>query len=71
MFASWIFPDVPEESSQGEQSFALPRPVPVYLTYLTVAPSGTGVVFGPDPYGLDALAMPQMFGAPSNIASSS
>jgi hypothetical protein len=39
------------------------------MTYLTVAPSngGSGVVFRPDPYGFDALAMPQMFG--SQIAS--
>jgi murein L,D-transpeptidase YcbB/YkuD len=36
--------------------------VPVYFTYLTVAPAGHGVVFRPDPYGWDALAMPQMFG---------
>ena len=33
------------------------------MTYLTVAASRNGVVFRPDPYGLDALAMPQMFGA--------
>jgi murein L,D-transpeptidase YcbB/YkuD len=37
--------------------------VPVYLTYLTVEPSTIGgVQFRPDPYGWDALAMPQMFG---------
>jgi len=71
-FASWVFDRVPQASSQLEQSFELPRPVPVYMTYLTVAPSaGSGVVFRADPYGFDALAMPQMeFGRPG-IASAS
>jgi L,D-transpeptidase YcbB len=62
-FASWVFGRPPQALSPTEQSFALPRPVPIYMTYLTVAPSAGGVVFRPDPYGLDALAMPQMFGA--------
>ena len=39
------------------------------MTYLTVKATGNGVMFRPDPYGFDALAMPQMFGGPSNIAS--
>jgi murein L,D-transpeptidase YcbB/YkuD len=43
--------------------------VPVYMTYLTVAASGNGVIFRPDPYGFDALAMPQMFGSTTQIAS--
>ena len=31
------------------------------MTYLTAEPSpGNGVVFRPDPYGFDTLAMPQM-----------
>ena len=44
-----------------EEEIELPRPVPIYMTYLTVEPSGNGIVFRPDPYGFDALAMPQMF----------
>ncbi|WP_126174636.1 L,D-transpeptidase family protein [Altericroceibacterium xinjiangense] len=60
-FASWVFGRVPQVSSQPEQVLELPRAVPVYMTYLTVAPSSGGVVFRPDPYGFDALAMPQMF----------
>jgi len=39
------------------------------MTYLTVTPSGNGVTFRPDPYGFDALAMPQMFGSTDRIAS--
>jgi murein L,D-transpeptidase YcbB/YkuD len=62
-FATWVFPREPRPSAATEQVFALPRPVPIYLTYLTVDARQDGVVFRDDPYGLDALAMPQMFGA--------
>ena len=67
-FARWVFGYVPNPAAP-EQRIDLPRPVPVYLTYLTVEPSPNyGVVFRPDPYGFDAQAMPQMFG-PSQVAS--
>ena len=66
-FAGWVFGGrVPQPTSQREQVFELPRPVPIYMTYLTVTPRGNGIVFRPDPYGFDAQAMPQMFG--SNLA---
>jgi hypothetical protein len=39
------------------------------MTYLTVSPTPGGVAFRPDPYGFDALAMPQMFGQAGRIAS--
>ena len=70
-FATWVFGYVPQPSTSREQQFQLPRPVPIYMTYLTVAPSngGSGVVFRPDPYGFDALAMPQMFGPGVQTAS--
>jgi murein L,D-transpeptidase YcbB/YkuD len=68
-FAGWVFGRMPQESSQPEQYIPLPKPVPIYLTYLTVAASPNGVTFRPDPYGLDALAMPQMFGAGTKMAS--
>jgi murein L,D-transpeptidase YcbB/YkuD len=70
-FASWVFGNVPQPTSQFEQRFNLPRPVPVYMTYLTVAASGNGVIFRSDPYGFDALAMPQMFGDATKVASAS
>jgi murein L,D-transpeptidase YcbB/YkuD len=61
-FASWVFPRVPQPATALEQNFDLPRPIPVYMTYLTVAADAAGgLVFRPDPYGFDALAMPQMF----------
>ncbi|QIK96725.1 L,D-transpeptidase family protein [Sphingomonas sp. HDW15A] len=69
-FATWVFGRMPPVTSSREQRIELPRPVPVFMTYLTVAPGGEGgVTFRPDPYGFDALAMPQMFGSSSRIAS--
>ena len=66
-FAKWVFGHVPQPTA-AEQRIDLPRPIPVYLTYLTVESSPNyGVVFRPDPYGFDAQAMPQMFG-PSQVA---
>jgi murein L,D-transpeptidase YcbB/YkuD len=60
-FASWVFGRMPRITGQPEQIMPLPRPVPVYMTYLTVEASPNGVMFRPDPYGFDALAVPQMF----------
>lgn len=62
-FASWVFGGVPQPSSSREQTFPVPQPVPVFITYLTASARGNGVVFRSDPYGWDALAMPQMFGS--------
>jgi murein L,D-transpeptidase YcbB/YkuD len=70
-FATWVFGEVPQAASPREQLFQLPKPIPIYLTYLTVAASPNGVTFRADPYGLDALAMPQMFDGTSKIASAS
>ena len=67
-FAGWVFGRMPVESSQAEQYLPLPKPVPIYMTYLTVEATASGVMFRPDPYGFDALAMPQMFGT-SKLAS--
>jgi len=68
-FAGWVFGRMPQASLPREQEFALPRPIPVYMTYLTVEALDNGVVtFRPDVYGFDAQAMPQMFGGPGNIA---
>lgn len=67
-FASWVFGRVPQPSTSHEQVFPLPEPVPVYLTYLTVVSKGNGIVFRDDPYGFDALAMPQMFGGHTELA---
>ena len=67
-FATWVFgSEPPEIQSPLEQRFTLQRPIPVYMTYLTVAANEAGVTFRPDPYGFDALAMPQMFGGVQTI----
>ena len=68
-FAAWVFGRPPVPNGPLEQVFQLPRPVPIYLTYLTVAAGPNGVTFRPDPYGLDTLAMPQMFGGQAQVAS--
>jgi murein L,D-transpeptidase YcbB/YkuD len=68
-FASWVFGRMPQATSSREQEFQLPAPVPVYMTYFTVAVADNGVVsFRPDVYGFDAQAMPQMFGGPGQVA---
>jgi murein L,D-transpeptidase YcbB/YkuD len=63
-FATWVFGRPVGQPTAPEQILQLPKPVPIYMTYFTVAPSngGSGVVFRPDPYGWDTIAMPQMFG---------
>src|SRR6476619_2584854 len=54
-FATWVFGRVPQTTSPREQLLQLPKPVPVYMTYLTVEPSAQdGIQFRPDPYGWDA-----------------
>jgi len=40
-----------------EQEVDLPKPVPVYMTYLTAQPTASGIQFMPDPYGRDAHLM--------------
>jgi murein L,D-transpeptidase YcbB/YkuD len=61
-FATWVFPQVPRAQTSVEQIFELPKPVPIYMTYLTVQTDpSAGVRFRADPYGFDSLAMPQMF----------
>lgn len=40
----------------AEQVVALPEVVPVYITYLTATPQGSGIAFRNDPYGRDGAA---------------
>jgi murein L,D-transpeptidase YcbB/YkuD len=63
-FASWLFGGyVPKgDNPKVEQEVDLPRPVPVYMTYLTVQPTAEGVRFLADPYGRDAHLM-ERFGS--------
>ncbi|MGE5722562.1 MAG: L,D-transpeptidase family protein [Sphingomonadales bacterium] len=52
--AKWLFGTVPTASSSAaEERVPLPLPVPVYITYLTVAPTGSGLAIRNDVYGRD------------------
>ncbi|MEO0033607.1 MAG: hypothetical protein RIS94_3365 [Pseudomonadota bacterium] len=47
---------LPRAGKAPEQRIELPRPVPVYITYLTAVPQGDGTVaFRSDPYNRDGL----------------
>ena len=63
-FASWLFGGyVPTgRNPKVEEDVQLPKPVPVYMTYLTVQSSADGVRFLPDHYGRDAALM-ERFGS--------
>ena len=52
--ANWLFGrDVAAVGSNPEQHVSLPRGVPVYVTYLTMVPSATGMASFEDRYGWD------------------
>jgi murein L,D-transpeptidase YcbB/YkuD len=63
-FARWLFDgSIPKgHDPKVEEEVNLPTPVPVYMTYLTVAATPDGVQFRPDPYGRDAHLM-ERFGS--------
>jgi murein L,D-transpeptidase YcbB/YkuD len=49
---------VPQGSNpKVEEEIDLPKPIPVYMTYLTAQPTATGIQFMPDHYGRDAHLM--------------
>lgn len=56
--ARWLF-GKPLKVTAGppESRVDLPRPVPVYITYLTAAPEGRGIAFRSDVYGRDGAQM--------------
>jgi murein L,D-transpeptidase YcbB/YkuD len=57
--ASWLFGGyVPKgHDPKVEEEVDLPKPVPVYMTYLTAQPTANGVQFMPDHYGRDEHLM--------------
>jgi murein L,D-transpeptidase YcbB/YkuD len=57
--ATWLFDGyVPKgKDPKVEEEVDLPKPVPVYMTYLTVQPTATGVQFLEDHYGRDQHLM--------------
>lgn len=46
---------LPPQSELPETRVDLPRPVPIYLTYLTAHAEQGSIALGPDPYGIDAV----------------
>ena len=65
--ARWLFNGkVPTtKSARPEQRVDLPRPVPVFLTYLTAVPDGGNVAFLPDVYNRDRAALAALDGSRS------
>ena len=61
----WLLGREPRASTSApEYQVALPRPVPVFLTYLTVRPNADGsLAYAPDVYGLDTPAEAQLAAA--------
>jgi murein L,D-transpeptidase YcbB/YkuD len=52
--ARWMFGEPLQASSKAaELRVDLPKPVPVFITYLTVMPEGSGLAVLPDVYGRD------------------
>ncbi|MFP5330215.1 MAG: L,D-transpeptidase family protein [Alphaproteobacteria bacterium] len=49
----WVFGRRQVPSGQPEERVDVPDPVPVYITYFTVAPTKDGVAFRPDRYNRD------------------
>ena len=56
--ANWLYGEPLDPASAGtEQPVELPKPVAVYLAYLTAVPNGSEVVFFDDIYGKDRSAL--------------
>jgi len=54
----WLFGrDLDWQSAGTEEMVPLPRPVPVYITYLTAMPDGGSIAYYDDVYGRDAARL--------------
>lgn len=51
---------LPLQGEAPEARIDLPRPVPIYLTYLTAHAENGRIAMGPDPYGVDAARQPSL-----------
>ena len=63
--ARWLYggKEPTTSSTSPEQRIALPRAVPVYLTYLTAVPGDGGITFLPDVYKRDPAALAALLSA--------
>ena len=68
--ARWLFGRMPSTNSPApEQRVNLPRPIPVYVTYLTAAPSEQGITFSEDTYRRDGPLLARLRGRGATLAS--
>jgi len=68
--ARWLYGrPLHPDSSRPEQRVDLPEPVPVFITYLTVVPSGTELATFPDVYGRDRDELAMLGGRGPSISS--
>jgi murein L,D-transpeptidase YcbB/YkuD len=68
--ATWLMGGLPRAGDPDRpERVDLQQPVPVYITYFTVAPGAQGPVFRADPYGRDAPVIARYFGPGSQVAS--
>ena len=67
--AGWLMGGLPRAGDPDRpERVDLQQPVPVYITYFTVAPGPQGPVFRADPYGRDAPVIARYFGQNSQVA---
>jgi murein L,D-transpeptidase YcbB/YkuD len=66
----WVFGKSPTPSGDPDERVDVPDPVPVYITYFTVAPTADGVTFRPDRYDRDQKLLARVrLDAPTETAS--
>lgn len=67
--ARWMFGRMPDRREDGrERRVDLDEPVPVYITYLTAAPSEDGIVFRDDIYDRDPALLARLESRRTRIA---
>ena len=67
--AKWLFGKVPQgRDPKVEEDVELPKPVPVYMTYLTAEAGPTGPKFRPDPYKRDPALLARMAASEEQLA---
>jgi L,D-transpeptidase YcbB len=66
----WVFGKSPTPSGDPDERVDVPDPVPVYITYFTVAPTADGVAFRTDRYDRDQKLLARVqLDAPTQTAS--
>jgi murein L,D-transpeptidase YcbB/YkuD len=61
---AWLFGEkLTPEGAGTEHATPLPKPVPVYITYLTAEPNGSSIAYLDDIYGRDSERLAQFHGS--------